>query len=285
MSRLIDEPSPARPTPIRFLRDLAFSDRDFARIRDLIHHRAGIVLADHKREMVYGRLARRVRHLGLSCFGTYVDELECSPSNPEWQAFTNALTTNLTAFFREAHHFPLLAEHLRGRRDRVRVWCAAAATGEEPYSIVMTLLETLGARGDIEVLATDIDTDALAKAEQGVYRMDQIDKLPPERIRRFFQRGSGPHAGFVRVRPEVAARVAFQQQNLVAERWPVTGPFDAIFCRNVMIYFDQPTQARVLERFAPLLRADGLMFAGHSESFSSISPLFRPRGQTVYTHS
>lgn len=267
------------------LRDLSFSARDFARIRDLIYRRAGIVLADHKREMVYGRLARRVRVQGLTCFGDYVGRLEQEPGNPEWEAFTNALTTNLTAFFREAHHFPLLAEHVAGRRSRVRVWCAAASTGEEPYSIAMSLLETLGNRADFEVLATDIDTDALGRAEQGIYRQEQIGKLPPERVRRFFQKGNGQRTGFVRVRPEVAARVSFQYLNLVGDDWPLRGEFDAIFCRNVMIYFDQGTQARILERFAPRLKTDGLLFAGHSESFSYISNRFRLRGQTVYTRA
>lgn len=284
MNSIVDRPAPAACPPGN-LRDLSLSDRDFARIRELIHRRAGIVLADHKREMVYGRLARRVRRLGLSCFGEYVDSLERATSNPEWQAFTNSLTTNLTSFFREAHHFPLLAEHVQGRRGRVRIWCAASSSGEEAYSIAMTLLEALGDRGDFEVLATDIDTDVLAKAKRGIYRMDQIDKLSPERARRFFQKGNGQREGYVRVRPEVAARVIFQPLNLVADRWPVSGPFDAIFNRNVMIYFDQPTQTRILERFAPLLKPGGLLFAGHSESFSYLSRRFRPLGKTVYALS
>lgn len=265
------------------LRDLSFSDRDFGRIRDLIYRRAGIVLADHKREMVYGRLARRVRAQGLLCFGDYVDSLEREPSHPEWDAFTNALTTNLTSFFREAHHFPLLADHVAGTTGRVRVWCAAASTGEEPYSIAITLMEALGGRREFEVLGTDIDTDALTRAEQGIYSMDQVSKLPPERVRRFFQKGSGSRAGYVRIRPEIAARVSFQKLNLVADQWPVSGDFDAIFSRNVMIYFDQGTQVRILDRFVPHLKPNGLLFAGHSESFSYISDRFRLRGQTVYT--
>ena len=264
-------------------RDLRLNDADFARIRRLIYARAGIVLAEHKREMVYGRLARRVRHHGMSCFGDYVDYLERDPDAPEWENFTNALTTNLTSFFREAHHFPLLAEHVRQRRDRVRVWCAAASTGEEPYSIAMTLLEVLGARTEWEVLATDIDTEALAKAEQGVYPLAQVGKLPPEQVRRHFLKGGGRHAGFARIRPEVAARVTFQALNLVDTRWPIRGPFDVIFCRNVMIYFDHQTQSRILDQFAPLLKPDGLLFAGHSESFTYINDAFRLRGQTIYT--
>ncbi|ATJ84628.1 CheR family methyltransferase [Halomonas beimenensis] len=264
-------------------RDLELTDADFARIRQLIYQRAGIVLAEHKREMVYSRLAKRLRHHGLIRFSDYLARLERQPEAKEWEAFTNALTTNLTAFFREAHHFPLLADHVRGRRGPVRVWSAAASTGEEPYSIAMALTEALGSRGgEAEVVATDIDTEALEKARVGVYSMEQIHKLDEGRIKRFFQRGRGRHEGLARVRPELKAMVAFEPLNLLAPSWPVKGPFDAIFCRNVMIYFDKETQARILERFAPLLKPDGLLFAGHSENFSYTTDAFRLRGQTVY---
>ncbi|XKE45407.1 chemotaxis protein CheR [Halomonas organivorans] len=264
-------------------RDLELTDADFARIRQLIYQRAGIVLAEHKREMVYSRLAKRLRHHGLIRFSDYLARLERQPEAKEWEAFTNALTTNLTAFFREAHHFPLLADHVRGRREPVRVWSAAASTGEEPYSIAMALTEALGSRGgEAEVVATDIDTEALEKARAGVYSMEQIHKLDEGRIKRFFQRGRGRHEGLARVRPELKAMVAFEPLNLLAPSWPVKGPFDAIFCRNVMIYFDKETQARILERFAPLLKPDGLLFAGHSENFSYTTDAFRLRGQTVY---
>ncbi len=265
-------------------RDLVLTQEDFARIRQLIYQRAGIVLAEHKREMVYSRLAKRLRHHGLTRFSDYLSRLERQPEAREWEAFTNALTTNLTAFFREAHHFPLLADHVRSRPGPVRVWSAAASTGEEPYSIAMTLSEVLGSRAaDAEVVATDIDTEALARAEAGIYPLEQVHKLEAERMRRFFQRGTGRQAGLARVRPELRAMVAFSPLNLLAPSWPVNGPFDAIFCRNVMIYFDKATQAKILERFAPLLKPDGLLFAGHSENFSYITRTFRLRGQTVYT--
>ena len=265
-------------------RDLILTDGDFARIRELIGQRAGIVLAEHKRDMVYSRVGRRVRQRGLTRFVDYLAELERNASGPEWEAFTNALTTNLTSFFREAHHFPLLAEHFRGRSGPARVWSAAASTGEEPYSIAMVLLETLGGGADIQVLATDIDTAALARAREGIYPLEQVRRqLDEQRIKRFFLRGGGRRAGFVRVRPEVAARVRFEPFNLIARGWPLSQRFDAIFCRNVMIYFDRATQARILERFAPLLKPDGLLFVGHSENFSLVSDRFRLRGQTVYT--
>ncbi|MCE8002335.1 CheR family methyltransferase [Billgrantia ethanolica] len=265
-------------------RDLVLTDEDFAKIRQLIYQRAGIVLAEHKREMVYSRLAKRLRHHGLTRFSDYLERLARQPDSREWEAFTNALTTNLTAFFREMHHFPLLAEHISKVRGPVRIWSAAASTGEEPYSIAMTLHEVLGARAnDARVVATDIDTEALARARAGVYPIEQVRKLDDERVRRFFHKGRGQHEGLARVRPELTSMVEFQHMNLLAPQWPIKGPFDAIFCRNVMIYFDKQTQARILERFAPLLKPDGLLFAGHSENFSYISKVFRLRGQTVYT--
>ncbi|MGM0543572.1 MAG: CheR family methyltransferase [Pseudomonadota bacterium] len=265
-------------------RDLELTDADFTRVRELIYQRAGIVLAEHKREMVYSRLAKRLRHHGMTRFGDYLARLERHPDAKEWEAFTNALTTNLTAFFREAHHFPLLAEHIKHKQEPVSVWCSAASTGEEPYSIAMTLLETLGGRAaQSSVVATDIDTDALDKARRGVYPQEQVRKLDEARVKRFFQKGKGNHLGLARVRPEVTSLVEFLPMNLLAPQWPVKGPFDVIFCRNIMIYFDKDTQAKILKRFAPLLKPDGLLFAGHSENFSYISDAFKLRGQTVYT--
>lgn len=265
-------------------KDLELTEADFARVRELIHKRAGIVLAEHKREMVYSRLAKRLRHYSLTRFSDYLARLERRPDSQEWEAFTNALTTNLTAFFREAHHFPQLVTHIRDRTGSVRIWCAAASTGEEPYSIAITLAETFSNRTvDAKVVATDIDTEALAKARAGIYPLEQVHKLDEARIKRFFQRGTGGQAGLARVRPEIRAMVEFQQMNLMAPQWPVKGPFDAIFCRNTMIYFDKKTQAQILGRFAPLLKPDGLLFAGHSENFSHISDAFRLRGQTIYT--
>lgn len=264
-------------------RDLVLTDADFSRIRELIYQRAGIVLAEHKREMVYSRLAKRLRHHGMTRFTDYLLRLERQPDAKEWEAFTNSLTTNLTAFFREAHHFPLLAEHLRQQTGPVTIWCSAASTGEEPYSLAMTLLETLGPKAaQAKVIATDIDTDALSRARAGIYPQEQVRKLDEARVKRFFQKGTGQHQGLARVRPEVSELVEFLPLNLLAPQWPVKGPFDAIFCRNIMIYFDKETQAKILKRFAPLMKPDGLLFAGHSENFSYISDAFKLRGQTVY---
>ena len=267
----------------QMIQRLPLSDIHFRRISELIYQRAGIVLADHKREMVYNRLVRRLRLLGLNDFGSYLAMLESDTSSAEWQAFINALTTNLTAFFREAHHFPILAEHARSRPNNYSVWSTAASTGEEPYSIAMTLSEALGPRmANCRIQASDIDTQVLEKATAGVYRQEELRTLSPQQLQKFFLKGTGPHSGLVRARQELTQMVAFQQLNLLANQWQLNGPFDAIFCRNVMIYFDKETQEKILRRFVPLLKPGGLMFAGHSENFSQISREFYLRGQTVY---
>ncbi len=264
--------------------EFGFSDRDFEQVRRMIYDHAGISLSPAKREMVYSRLSRRLRERGLENFQDYLALLESNDA-AEWEAFTNSLTTNLTAFFREPHHFPLLAEHMQkhcnGRNGML--WCSAASTGEEPYSMAMTLVELYNTwTPPVRILATDLDTGVLAKAEAAVYADERIEKLSPERVKRFFLRGSGANAGYVRVRPELRNLVTFRQLNLLDAVWPMRGPFDAIFCRNVMIYFDKQTQLKVLEKFVPLLRADGVLFAGHSESFHNAGHLFRLRGKTVY---
>lgn len=265
------------------LREFDFTKADFDRVCKLIYDHAGISLSASKQEMVYSRLARRLRATGLANFRDYLALLERDDA-AEWEAFTNSLTTNLTAFFREEHHFPLLAEHVkRYKGGQIMLWCCAASTGEEPYSMAITLAEVFGTlKPPVKILATDVDTSVLATAQAGVYPMERLEKMKPERLRRYFLRGSGRHAGMVRVRDELRALITFRQLNLLDARWPVRGPFHAIFCRNVMIYFDRQTQYRVLQKFAPLLLADGVMFAGHSESFHHAADLFRLRAKTVY---
>lgn len=260
-----------------------FTARDFARVRELIYRQAGISLSESKQEMVYSRLARRLRARNMTSFEAYLDALERGGDSEEWQAFTNALTTNLTAFFREAHHFPVLAEHIRKAKAPLSIWCAAASTGEEPYTIAMTVCEAFDSLNPpVSIVATDIDTNVLDTAANGVYPVERVDKMPKERLRRFFQRGKGERSGLVRVRPELRQLITFKPLNLLGTSWPVSGPFDAIFCRNVMIYFDKPTQGRILERFVPLMKPDGLLFAGHSENFMYASHAFKLRGKTVY---
>jgi len=266
-------------------REFDFTPQDFEKIRKMIYAHAGISLGPHKFDMVYSRLARRLRATNLLTFAQYLARLE-NGDEQEWQAFVNSLTTNLTAFFREQHHFPILAEHIRTNalgKHSVTLWCSAASTGEEPYSMAMTMVDLYGSfTPPVKILASDLDTNVLAKAEAGVYPLERLQKLPPDTVKRFFLKGTGAQEGYARVRPELRDMITFRQINLLDSTWPVRGPLDAIFCRNVMIYFDKPTQRGILEKFLPLLRPEGLLFAGHSESFGHATDLFRPRGQTVY---
>lgn len=266
------------------VREFDFTAADFERVRKLIYQHAGISLSPAKQDMVYSRLARRLRATNTNSFGDYLDLLE-KGSKDEWERFVNSLTTNLTSFFREPHHFPIFAEHLKklGGRNPIRVWCSAASTGEEPYSIAMTVAETFGGfNAPVSIIATDLDTNVLATADRGVYAMDRVERLSPERLKRFFLKGSGSQEGFAAVRPELRRMIQFQQLNLLDASYPVKGPLDVIFCRNVMIYFDKPTQYKILARFAPMMQDDGLLFAGHSESFLHAADVFRSLGKTVY---
>lgn len=266
------------------VREFDYGPREFQRVQRLIHQRVGIHLADNKSEMVYSRLARRLRATGITSVAAYLDQLD-DALHPEWQEFINALTTNLTAFFRESHHFETLAQHLDsiGRRSQpVRIWCCAASTGEEPYSIAITALESLPAGTPVEVLASDVDTRALTAAERGVYALERVSKLDRALLKRYFLRGKGANQGMVRLRQEVRDRVTFMQVNLLDDAWPVEGPLDAIFCRNVFIYFRNSTQQALLERFYQLLRPEALFFAGHSESLISSGHRFRSLGRTVF---
>jgi chemotaxis protein methyltransferase CheR len=265
-------------------REFAFTGKDFERVCQLIYAHAGISLKPSKQDMVYSRLVRRLRANGINNFRDYVALLE-SDNKVEWEAFVNALTTNLTSFFREPHHFPILAEHLVKQKGRhpFSLWCSAASTGEEPYSMAMTIVDAFGSfTPPVSIVATDLDTSVLAKAEAGVYPVERVEKLAADVVKRFFLKGTGEQSGFVRVRPELRAMVTFRQVNLLNDVWPIRGPLDAIFCRNVMIYFDKETQLKILQRFAPLLQPDGLLFAGHSENFHNAAHLFRLRGKTVY---
>ncbi len=265
-------------------REFVFTDADFERVRQLIYKHAGISLAPVKRDMVYSRLARRLRATGKASFTAYLDSLERGGGD-EWERFVNSLTTNLTSFFREEHHFPIFAEHLRkiGNKRPIRVWCCAASTGEEPYSIAITVLETFNNPSHVSIIASDIDTNVLATAQRGIYPAERVEKMSPERLRRFFLKGTGTQAGMVSVRPELQRLIEFRRVNLLESSYSVRGPLDVIFCRNVMIYFDKPTQYKILANFAPLMQSDGVMFAGHSESFLHAADLFKSQGKTVYT--
>ena len=264
-------------------REFHFSREDFQRVRRLIGTFAGIALLDHKENMVYNRLARRLRATGIADFGAYLDRVE-QPANEERGRFVNALTTNLTSCFREGHHFELLSTYAAARRlahrgAPLRVWSSACSTGEEPYSAAIVLRE---AACPAEILATDIDTEVLKKAQRGDYALEAIENLAPERLRRCFLKGTGANEGHVRVRPELRAMVRFSQRNLQGEDWPANEGFDVIFCRNVMIYFSKESQQRVLNRFVRVLRPGGLLFVGHSESYAAGHPALRHCGKTAY---
>ncbi|TCV83305.1 CheR family methyltransferase [Sulfurirhabdus autotrophica] len=265
-------------------REFHFTVKDFDRIRKLIYDHAGISLNQSKEDMVYSRLARRLRATGLQTFDQYLAFLETNDA-AEWEAFTNSLTTNLTSFFREPHHFPILTEHIQQHKNThpIMLWCSASSTGEEPYSMAMTMVDLFGSyTPPVKILATDLDTNVLAIAREGVYPLDRIEKLPEDTVKRFFLKGTGTQAGHVKVRQELRDMITFRQINLLAPTWSIRGPFDAIFCRNVMIYFDKQTQYNILEKFVPLMQPDGLLFAGHSESFYHAANLFKLRSKTVY---
>lgn len=265
-------------------REFHFTKNDFERISKLIYDHAGISLSDSKQELVYSRLSRRLRATGLNTFDEYLAYLE-QDAGSEWEAFTNSLTTNLTSFFREAHHFPILAEHLRKLKGRhpITLWCSASSTGEEPYSMAMTAVDALGSfKPPVTILATDLDTRVLETAKAGIYSEDRVAKLDPALVKKFFLRGTGAQTGYVRVRQELRDMITFRQLNLLDNNWPIRPPLDAIFCRNVMIYFDKPTQFAILKKFVPLLSENGLLFAGHSESFYHAEELFKLRSKTVY---
>lgn len=267
-------------------REFTFDQRDFARVRQLIYQRAGISLHEHKQAMVYSRLSRRLRDTGYQTFATYLQWLESASGETaerEWQEFVNCLTTNLTAFFREEHHFPVLTETLAklGAGKPIRIWCCAASTGEEPYSLAISAVEALGLQAPVKILASDIDTNVLAQAQRGVYAADARG-LSPDRLKRHFMRGTGANQGSIRIRPELQKMIEFRSFNLMTPSWSLGEPFDIVFCRNVMIYFDAPTQRKVLERIHAVMRPNGTLFVGHSENFTDSRDLFQLRGKTVY---
>lgn len=267
-------------------REFEFTHEHFVKVRDELYDYAGIVLADHKQDMAYNRLVRRLRELKINSFDEYLSFLDQNPT--EFTQFINALTTNLTAFFRERHHFDFIRDHIlpeiseSGDR-KVRGWSAGCSLGEEPYSLAMTLLDA-GVdpnRWDVRLLATDIDSKVLHSAQTGVYAFERVKSLPKELLSRWFLKGKGPNEGHVKVRSDLQDIITFKYLNLMQD-WPVQGPLDFIFCRNVMIYFDQETQARLLQRMAALLKPNGYLFVGHSEALARHASSFQLVGKTIY---
>lgn len=265
-------------------REFHFTTQDFQLISKLIYQRAGISLSESKQELVYSRVARRLRATSTKTFAEYLDRLQRGDA-AEWEEFTNSLTTNLTSFFREPHHFKVLSDHLRklGNTRTIELWCSACSTGEEAYSMAMTAVDAFASFDiPVKIVASDLDTKVLETARIGRYKLESVAKMTAQQVDKFFVRGKGDDAGFVQVRPELQKMIIFRQVNLLDVVWPIRGKLDGIFCRNVMIYFDKPTQLAVLKKFAPLLRGDGLLFAGHSENFFHADAYFKLRANTVY---
>lgn len=273
------------------IRDFVLTDKDFERIRKLVMDHTGISLSEAKRNLVYGRLAKRLRKMEIGDFSSYIQLLESPAGEEELGNFTNAITTNLTSFFRENHHFdylksdvlPGLLRH-NASTKRIRIWSAGCSTGEEPYSIAMAVREVIPeSKGwDIKILATDLDTNVIAHAASGIYSLDKINNVSDSRMKRWFLRGKGNNRDAVKVRPELRNIIHFKQLNLMRD-WPFKNQFDVIFCRNVVIYFDKPTQRTLFKRYYKVLKDTGHLFIGHSETLYKVSSDFKLIGNTTYT--
>jgi chemotaxis protein methyltransferase CheR len=264
--------------------EFALGEREFEAIRSRLYSIAGISLSDAKRTLVIARLSKVIRGLALPSFAAYLDYLDQHGGPDDEQAFVNALTTNLTRFWREEHHFTHLVEHIgqlmRTREDkRLRIWSAGCSTGQEPYTIALSLLAAWPElkRWDFKILATDIDTMVIAKAAGGVYPDSELNGLSPDRARLFEKLPDGR----IRIPPAVKSIVSFKPLNLMSA-WPMKGPFDAIFCRNVAIYFDKPTQAEVFGRLGKILAPGGYLYIGHSENLGAGAGGFKLVGKTIY---
>jgi chemotaxis protein methyltransferase CheR len=268
--------------------EFSFTESDFNRVRTVVHAHAGIHLADSKQNLVYNRLARRLRTLGFDDFQSYLSFVEGKGKDEEFTHLINAITTNLTFFFRENHHFEYLQQELfpalmkkNADTRKVRIWSAGCSTGEEPYSLAIVAKESFPAGWDVRIDASDLDTNVINTGKEGVYSIEALKGVAQERIKRWFWRGSGANGGMVKVKPELQELIRFQQVNLMLD-WPWSESFDIIFCRNVVIYFDKPTQQRLFARYHQALKTDGYLFIGHSESLYKVSEQFKLLGKTIY---
>jgi chemotaxis protein methyltransferase CheR len=271
-------------------REFEFTDKHFNWLIELIMEKTGITLSEQKRDLVYGRLARRLRKLNLDNFDQYCDLLKENPEG-ELVEFVNSITTNLTSFYREAHHFEYLSstvlkylQQQRRQEKRIRIWSAGCSTGEEPYTIAMTLRESIPDINswDVKILATDIDTNVLARASEGIYQKEKINGVSDGRFNKWFLKpGKNGNSDEVKVSPKLKELITFKQLNLM-EGWPMKGKFDVLFCRNVVIYFNKDTQRVLFERFANILKEDAHMFLGHSESLYKVTDRFNLLGKTIH---
>ena len=269
-------------------REFEYSDADFARVQKIVYDFAGIDLNESKRNLVYNRLAKRIRFLQHASFKQYLDYVEAQGRSGEFVHLINAITTNMTFFFRENHHFEYLTNTVipgllesNQASKKIRIWSAGCSTGEEPYSIAIILKEAVPAGWDAKVIATDLDTNVVNTGIKGVYKDDRLKGVTEERKKRWFLKGTGSNSGFIRVKPELQEIIKFGQINLMND-WPLEDPIDVIFCRNVVIYFDKQTQAKLFNRYADLLPDNGHLFIGHSESLYKVCDRFELLGQTIY---
>lgn len=267
------------------MKEFEFTEHDFNEIADLVYCACGIVLGEHKREMVYSRLARRIRDRGLTSFKAYLVYLQNNKSQ-EFDAFINAITTNLTSFFREMHHFEFIKERLvphllltNNHSKRVRIWSAGCSTGEEPYSLAITLQGLFPSNWDIKILATDLDSNVLAKAQRGVYTAANINGVDNELLKNYFLKSKDGQS--YKVKPILQQVISFKRLNLLQD-WPMKGPFDLILCRNVVIYFDKDTKDKLFNRYADMLSDKGYLFLGHSETMGKEQTMFANLGKTMY---
>ncbi len=270
--------------------DYKLGEKEFNYLREMVFNHSGISLGDEKRQLVYSRLSKRLRSLSLDSFEEYCQMLE-KGNEEELRYFTNAMTTNLTSFFREKHHFDYLASTvlpgmMRVRADtrRLRIWSAGCSTGEEAYSIAMTVKSVVPESWDVKILATDIDSNVVETASEGIYAMERVEGIERALLKRWFLKGSGSNQRKAIVSNELKELVTFKQLNLMHD-WPMKGLMDVIFCRNVVIYFDKPTQTRLFSRYADNLHPDGFLFVGHSESLMKVTECFELIGNTVYKRS
>ncbi len=268
-------------------REFKFTREDFKVLRKISNEHSGILAPDDKFDMFYSRLSKRVRLHGLENFKQYCDYLTNNPKE-EFTAFINAVTTNLTSFFREQHHFDYLKATVipeilkrNSTTKKIRIWSAGCSTGEEPYSLAITLLESVPSGWDIIILATDLDTNVLEAASAGVYAKDRVDGLSTKTLKRWFKNGTGNHADKVKVIKECQSIIRFKQLNLMQE-WPIKNQFDCIFCRNVLIYFDKETKEHLAQRYGELLATGSHLFIGHSESLHQLDTDFQMIGNTIY---
>ncbi|MBA6349844.1 protein-glutamate O-methyltransferase CheR [Colwellia sp. BRX8-9] len=272
----------------------SLSEKDFKFICQFVHDASGIVLGERKREMVYRRLTRITRERKLNSFSDYCELLRTQPEQEE-NYFINAITTNLTSFFRENHHFEYLQQHeipriiaqekkSKGQNKRIRIWSSASSTGEEPYSIAITLLETMQdqlTEWDVKVLATDVDSNVLAHGSMGIYANNRIEDLPIAIKKKYFVKGSGSNSKNVKISGKLKDLLTFKRLNLLHD-WPMKGPFDVIFCRNVIIYFDKKTQQELFSRYYELLKPGGILILGHSENLGEYQQYFYNEGRTIF---